>query len=290
MTSRPAGPLYLAEMWHRLSLDAPTVALVWSIFLARSANVRLPYYSPVLLALGTWIVYVADRILDGLREPPTRTLHARHHFYARHRLFFVITLGCAVLLCAGLIVTRMRRDIFDGYTVLGSLVLFYFFLIHGVKSAGELWLPKELLVGILFAMATALPSWMRTSAKSQELLIGVGLFAAICWLNCVAIEFWESAEGIQSQAQEKFARANISTRWLGKHLAWMSAALAVLSLAFWMTWRSPVRPVALACFLSALFFLILHWYRVDIGPRWLRVAADISLLTPILLLPWIPRL
>ncbi|HEX3435703.1 MAG TPA: hypothetical protein VHT24_02975 [Pseudacidobacterium sp.] len=70
-----------AVYWHLLSLDAPTVAALWSWSFARAAHVELPILAPLLLAAGTWLVYVADRILDGASRAKYDGLQLRHHFY-----------------------------------------------------------------------------------------------------------------------------------------------------------------------------------------------------------------
>jgi hypothetical protein len=44
----------LLRLWHLSSLDAPTVAAVWSLGFAKAAGVRLPEWGPVLLILVTW--------------------------------------------------------------------------------------------------------------------------------------------------------------------------------------------------------------------------------------------
>ena len=285
-TNRKIGLLYGIETWNRWSLDAPTVALVWRFLLAQCAGVDSPRYAPILLALGTWIVYVADRILDGLGDRPAQKLQERHYFYARHRITFGVLLCCAGLLCGVLIIERMRRDIFEAYAVLGSLVLLYFFLIHGKRNSAERWLPKEMFVGFLFAAATALPIWMRVNERSRELEISIALFAAVCWLNCIAIERWENP--VAAAGPQRTWRAHVSTRWLGRHLTGMSTLVAAVSFGCWLSWTSPYENVALACCLSSILFSVLHALRGQIGARWLRVAADVSLLTPVLLMPWIP--
>jgi hypothetical protein len=39
--------------------------VAWSLNFAWAAGVNLPKWVPVLLALGTWAVYVGDRLLDA---------------------------------------------------------------------------------------------------------------------------------------------------------------------------------------------------------------------------------
>ena len=59
---KASGPLVL---WHLLSLDAPTVAALWTWFIARANHIRLPLASPVAMALAVWMLYAADRLLDA---------------------------------------------------------------------------------------------------------------------------------------------------------------------------------------------------------------------------------
>lgn len=72
------------RLWHLSSLDAPTVAAVWSLGFAKTAGVRLPAWAPVLLVFVTWFVYVSDRLLDArsaLRARDIHRLRQRHYFH-----------------------------------------------------------------------------------------------------------------------------------------------------------------------------------------------------------------
>jgi len=62
------------RLWHLASLDAPTVAVVWTLGFAWAASVRLPPWIPVLLALATWAVYVADRLSGCAAVPAHRRI------------------------------------------------------------------------------------------------------------------------------------------------------------------------------------------------------------------------
>ena len=58
-----------------LSLDAPAVALVWQIFFARLLGVPLQTHHHVMLGMVTWVVYAADRWMEGLEIDPARVAH-----------------------------------------------------------------------------------------------------------------------------------------------------------------------------------------------------------------------
>ena len=59
------------ELWHLLSLDAPTVAVLWTWFIAASVHIALPLTSLLAMGLVVWMLYAADRLLDA------RLLHGR---------------------------------------------------------------------------------------------------------------------------------------------------------------------------------------------------------------------
>ena len=82
-----------ALAWHLLSLDAPTVAVIWALLLARVAGVRPAPAGLSVLGVGTWLVYVADRTLDGLAGRETTRLRERHLFYARRRRVMLLAAG-----------------------------------------------------------------------------------------------------------------------------------------------------------------------------------------------------
>jgi hypothetical protein len=245
-------------------------------------RVSLPSHSLGVLALGTWLVYIADRILDGLRADVGH-LRPRHHFYAQHRRAFILAgaTGGGVLLW--LIFSRMDLRARHEDTMLSIAAILYFLLIHRGSKRVERWLPKELAVGILFASASTIPAWSRLSSGRQLLLPTVVLFAALCSLNCVAIEAWENGVDTRNSSQQNF-----TTNWTGVHLKQVALTLATLGLlagvsmlgvpcrVFWLDFATSV---------SALLLLVLHSRRNEASTTQLRVAADLALLTPLFVLP-----
>jgi hypothetical protein len=101
--ARATSPLAL---WHLLSLDAPTVAALWTWFIARAAGIHLPAASPIAMALAVWIVYAADRLLDADRAdsaPLRAELEARHRFHHRHGRAFAVGIAAAVIALGALL-------------------------------------------------------------------------------------------------------------------------------------------------------------------------------------------
>ena len=59
------GTRSLLTHWHLLSLDAPTVATVWTLYIASAAHLHLPLRLPVAMFSSVWLLYAVDRLLDS---------------------------------------------------------------------------------------------------------------------------------------------------------------------------------------------------------------------------------
>jgi hypothetical protein len=260
----------LLRYWHLLSLDAPTVAALWCWAFGRAARLWLAPWLPVALALGTWLFYVADRLLDA-RLSSAASLQERHRFHERHWRWF-LGVAAPVALALALLVSRMPRSLIDAYCVLGALSLLYLVLVHlPARASGRSlrYFPKEFVVALLFAAASALPAWDEARRRAMgmprhhPLLLLCPLFAALCWLNCVAIEDWEHHRG-------------------GRRIHWLAVLTIAASCASLFELTShPARGLAVAAILSSALFLLLDRSRLTAAGR--RIAADLALLTPLLL-------
>jgi glucose-6-phosphate-specific signal transduction histidine kinase len=177
-----------------------------------------------------------------------------------------------VALALAFLVSRMPRSLIGAYCVLGALSLLYLALVHlPARASGRSlrYFPKEFVVALLFAAASALPAWDEARRRAMgmprhhPLLLLCPLFAALCWLNCVAIEGWEQHSGGR--------RIRL--------LALLTIAAACFSLSQLMS--HPARWLAVAVTLSGALFLVLDRSRLTAAAR--RIAADLALLTPLLL-------
>lgn len=269
----------LLDHWHLLSLDAPTVAVVWSCAFARAAGAHVPWLSTMMLALATWLLYVADRLLDALQPSATASLQQRHHYHYRHRVGFVAAALPALAALTWFVTMRMdpapRREDFT----LAACAVFYLLGVHLPIPAGMrrfLAIPKEVLVAVIFAAACAIPSWSRQPAARPMLLWPAVLFAMLCCINCVAIEHWEQPNASAALGGERVAPHPI-TRGIGRHLAVVCVLLSAMALT-----SSVHAPglLAIPVAVSALLLFALHLGRHRLAPLRLRAAADAVLLTP----------
>ena len=268
LPARATGPI---AQWHLLSLDAPTVAALWTWFIARTNRIHLPLATPAAMALAVWILYALDRLLDAARAHTDDELEPRHHFHHRNRRVFLTGIAFAAMALTAFL-PRLNPYAIRCYLLEGALLVAWLLLVHTARSAHRL--PKEIAVGLFFSAAVFIPTVAREPALRTALMPSGILFAALCSLNCLFIHAWEyRADSSPAHATTCLALAHLPT--IAVSLALAGAALAVA--------HSDMVPAA--CALAALLLLFLHRNRALLTRTDLRAAADLALLTPILLLP-----
>jgi hypothetical protein len=273
------------RLWHLTSLDAPTVAAVWSLAFAWVAHITLPAWTPLLLALTTWSVYVGDRLLDArssLRTGSSYQLQERHLFHWRHRRILILIAACAALTSVAIIFSLVPAAVRHRDSIVGLAALVYFTGVH-CRSEKTVWtrlkLSKELLVGQLFTVGCAVPAISRVDfAHSSDdqiwsLLIVLTVYGLLAWLNCYAIDTWESGRV-----------SRVTTRAL-------SLLAVCLLTAACISQAGPRGPLLLlTAGISALLLIALDQLRNRLSPVALRALADLVLLTPVLILPMAARI
>ena len=279
----PARPYTPLAFWHLLSLDAPTVAALWTWFIARTAGIRLPVTAPFAMALAVWIVYAADRLLDAGRASRTgdcSELEARHRFHHRHRRVFAAGIAAATI-TLGALLSLLDTTALRLYLVEGALLAGWFLLLHATRTAHRL--PKEIAVGIFFSAAVFIPTVARVPALRMQLAPAAFLFAGLCALNCLFIYTWEHNSIPASSGDTQSPHA--TTAFALRRLPTIAAALILSTIATTIFAHRAIRLIAIACALSAALLLTLDRVHLRISRVDLRAAADLALLSPLLFLP-----
>jgi hypothetical protein len=273
---RRSRSAFIPVYWHLLSLDAPTVAVLWAWALARAAGVDASPATLAVLGIGTWLIYIADRLLDGRSPERRHELRERHFFHVRHTRTLLIASGAAgalqLLLITVMPAVERREDAW-----IFAVVLVYSAAVH--QRLVRIHFPRELAVGIVFACACAVPAWSGSGELRGQLVLLTVAFAALCFLNCTAIHAWEHPDYSGRRSQVSLMAVCI-------------AAAAVVLVAAMHTVEG-VR-VGMSVAASALLLLLLdgEHHRALKKPTSdamlsafaLRILADAALLTPALLL------
>ena len=222
-----------------LSLDAPAIALVWQETFSRAFAVPVSLPERILLFLAVWCVYAADHVADGLRLGAPESATARHRFAHRNSGGLIAALVAAVMVTFTLLPLLPGRVLMGG-GILAAIVALYFLWnqLAGSKFARS-W-AKELVVGFVFAVGSALGPL--TADPDPAKLGAVGLFALVCMANCLLISRLERELDIQRGETSLAVRLSPNTRPARA----IAAVAGFVSLTLFPHWPSLAIPLCLS--------------------------------------------
>jgi hypothetical protein len=277
--------------WNVLSLDAPMVAVAWALVFAKCAGVTVPGAEIVALGLVVWLIYTVDRLLDGRTASgrggagafgsPSRQRHFFHRVYGRTITWVAAGVGAFT---AGVVFTLVGAQILKLAVPLGLILVLYMAWVHLGRGRILVRLPKEVAVGGIFAAGAALPAWSRLGARRWEFFVLAALFAAVCMLNCVAIEKWEHGRDGRERSLSIADLRQSAAAGFGFGPGRFATALAVCAtlMAPVVRLRGEFSAIGAAIAVSALLILLLDLMRERISADALRVLVDVALLAPAL--------
>tara|TARA_B100000927_G_C16465024_1_gene469357 strand:- start:1627 stop:2487 length:861 start_codon:yes stop_codon:yes gene_type:complete len=266
-----------------LSLDAPLVALAWfwmfkQIWLVKYHQPSLPW----LLALTVWCIYVADRLMDsrGLKGSEA-TLALRHRFHCDYRGLMTIALCAGVVGVFFLLLRQSRGLLVYAYPV-AIPVLLYFLISFGRPAGGICWF-KNVVAGLAFAYGTAVGVHFRSgsSVGVHELALSpeVVIFALLCMINMMVIDYWESgSEEKENAERDEREIENMIIRILLLALVIACYLLAGSAEGFGSQGH---KAFYLAAMVGAGGLAFLSLFRQFFSPVSLRILADVALLLPL---------
>ena len=175
-------------------------------------------------------------------------------------------LGLLVPLVAAIAV--LPGSAFWPFLRLGAALAAWFGVIHLARPLSSLRGAKELVPGLFFGAAIFLPTFARAPELRFWLWIAAVAFGAVCWLNCRLIHRWEHVGS-------------------GRGTPVLIAALGVVCVGVAAVRLEPMTPVLLAVCLAAAALLWLDCVRGRLRRTTLRAAADLALLTPLVVMAWV---
>lgn len=266
-----------------LSLDAPLVAVLWQALFARTAGVRLGWHDPVLLGLAVWIIYAADRWIEGWRLDPGSVRTQRHYFYIRWRWPVFAAGFVAFVVAVAVAIRHLGGAEFRAGLLLTIPILAYLFSHQLVHRHHPLRVPKELCIGVLFALGCVLAPAVQSAPEQRLVLITPTiLFGLLCFANCALIAAWEK------EVDALHGQTSLALQWTRgvtviRSLPWL---LCVAGIALFVS-PTTSQPAAGCVAVSGLLFGLLDLAQPRIGRQAARAAIDVALMTPavVLLLP-----
>ena len=263
-----------------LSLDAPLVAVCWQALFARMAGVTPDTGHMLMLGGCVWLIYAADRWIDGWRLRDGQTATQRHRFYARHR-WKILPLWLAVFVAGSVSVWTVlsAAQLRAGFALAG-LAGAYVVIHQGIHRSRLSGLPKEVLAASIFAAGCALcPGTTAVVDHALGFFPAVVLFACLCFSNIVMIASWEK-EVDRAQGNPSLA---LQWRSAGAAARYVALLVVVMAVAMFLYDHGRTHGAFLALGASALLLLGVDALEPRFGSRAARVIADAVLLVPLLI-------
>ena len=266
-STEPSLPVWLLP--QVLSLDAPTVALVWQWFFAKSFHVRVGSAVLFVTAACVWMIYAADHLLD-VRSGAIYS--SRHRFLAKHQRTIwavaVIVFGSASVVSWG-----FPLSLWLGALELTAIVGVYLGIVHLLGAMTHRYWPKEFAIGVVFAAGSSIATWTQTGRDAWPEIL---LFAGLCSLNCCAVDYWEwQADGILLRYPHWM------TRLVARHFVACAAGLMGAAALVFAFHHTAVPVAVIAC---VLLLIALNGGRHSLSSELARLLADAALLTPLFFL------
>jgi len=283
LTPRLLSTSYPIWLWPNLiGLDAPCIATVWQKLFADSFNIKIPLSNYLTLFLVVWVIYSVDRLMDSKSLGNKETAALRHRFYFQHfHIMLVITLicfGCVGYLCLAVIPFEMLKT----GLVISPFVLVY--LLHRKWSRGPMmvFIPKEIFVGLVFAVGSTLPGHVWSSDVPEAFLSpSVIVFGILCSMNCIAISVWERDLDYQNDNSALPQFFPIITK-IFNPISWIVfVTLFIFSVySFRNHYDSEALPVIMASSFGCGIIAVLSHYEGKASKNIMRLLADMAVLIP----------
>lgn len=265
-----------------LSLDAPLVAVVWQLALARVAGVVLHGHHTFILGAAVWLAYAVDRWIEGWRIAPGQVQTQRHWFYQRWRWPTAVLWIVVMVAAVAMSFTRLTRaELEAGLLLLGPVLVYL--LSHQFVHRDHRWrAPKEICVAALFTIGVACFPVAQNPGILAGLAPALVLFGLLCFADCALISLWED-EVDRVHGQTSLALQFPRGRPVVRVLPWVIALLGAAGVL-----HEPFRLTGLtACAaLSGVLLGSLDLAHRRLGRQLSRALVDVTLMTPVLFLLW----
>ncbi len=279
------GALYLLlRIPNLIALDAPVVAVAWLRLLSMTfltqtskalpAQTDKPFLLPsmVILFATVWLIYMADRLLDCRRLDFNRKVALRHRFVNRYSQSLWPLWGFVMVVAAVAAWLYLDTKTLAAGAVLMELVLFYGWIVHGSPTL-QRSLPKELIVGVLFAVGVCLP--VAVEEITASLVATTALLGALFTVNCMCVARAQRA----SDRQQNVGSAILLFPKLEARLSWLAIPFLIVLYGLFPMDLIPA-PVVTAMSISIFGLAAISW----LLPRRFGQVADYALLSPLVVM------
>ncbi len=255
-----------------LSLEAPLVAVLWQMGLAKAHGLHLMPMVHAGLGLVVWIIYVLDRLWDTFRQPKAE-LDVRHAFYRRHRMLFTVLILPLALAAAGWIALREIPEGMLWQAMSLAVFVALYFLVYVARLAPAL-MPRPHAAALLFALGcTTSIRFFSMPETWTDPLLECAMLTLLFLANLSALAAKEEED------------AGKPAHWHAAHPTLLGGNLLVMVAVLYYIQKGSFDAVLLtpsiAVFAGLALMTILHRVRRKLNVEQHRVLADLAMVLPL---------
>jgi hypothetical protein len=266
-----------------VSLEAPLVAVIWLVALARAHGLQLMPEVYAGLGLVVWGIYLVDRMVDARSWKEGSSWTARHAFCARNSVLLCwVFLPLLVVAVAWLALFRVSETLLWHALMIAALVAGYM-LWHVLRAPPakieEREASKGLLASALFALGVCAGVYAHEFRyPGWAMMVGQALLTCLFATNLFGL-------GVIEREKEGGLGDRIRVSY---HTARLAAF--VMGVGVWLPWVEVVRPLrllSLAVLMGVVMMSVIHAKREHLSEIGYRCLVDAVLVVSALLLIWL---
>ncbi len=159
-------------LWGNVfSLEAPVVAVLWSLLFSRSLHIQLAWTTFGVLGLTVWVIYLADHVFDARIALRQFSEPARKEYFRRHPSLTLCLLIGALVTTVSLAFGCLDRELLR-FGSMGSLAVALYLASVQLRPVlvRRFW-PREAMVSALFVWGVCLPLWAAEHSAFWRLVL-----------------------------------------------------------------------------------------------------------------------
>ena len=189
----PIGQVRKASLLNHYSMDAPLIAMVWQLVIARCISIDLSLYHYLILGISVWLAYSADRFSEP--SLPLSRRARRYEIFKHHKTVFILCWSSSLLL-----VFYCAARYLEAHCILLGLPLFALCLGNFILCRREArfgfassW-TKEFRTACILLLGCLFFPFYETDLGFQELSWCWVLPFCLFLINCLSVSKWEWVE------------------------------------------------------------------------------------------------
>ena len=175
---------------NHYSLDAPLIAMMWQLVIARCISTDLKMHHYLILGISVWLAYSADRFSEP--SLPLSRRAWRYEIFKHHKTVFIIGWSSSFLLVFYCAARYLEAHCILLGLPLAALCLGNFILCRREARFGfaSSW-TKEFRTACIFSLGCLFFPFYETDLGFQELSWCWVLTFCLFLINCVSVSKWE---------------------------------------------------------------------------------------------------